>query len=61
MLWQLTVLYFLQLFALSVLALSSPPSGAITIGKGGKYSTISAGLQDTSSSVSNLLELREAF
>ncbi|KAF8310398.1 pectin lyase-like protein [Clavulina sp. PMI_390] len=34
-----------------VLAASSPPSGAITIGSGGKYSTISAGLADTSSNV----------
>jgi hypothetical protein len=31
------------------LAYSTPPSGAITIGKNGKYSTISAALKDTSS------------
>ncbi|CAE6521679.1 unnamed protein product [Rhizoctonia solani] len=30
---------------------SSPPSGAITVGSGGKYSTLSAALQDTSSNV----------
>ncbi|KAF8324030.1 pectin lyase-like protein [Clavulina sp. PMI_390] len=35
----------------SVFAASSPPSGAITIGSGGKYSTIAAGLADTSSNV----------
>ena len=34
------------------LALSSPPSGAITVGSGGKYSSLSAALKDTSSSVS---------
>lgn len=32
------------------LALSAPPSGAITIGSGGTYSTISSALADTSSS-----------
>jgi pectinesterase len=37
--------------ALLALAYSSPPSGAITVGSGGKYSTISAALKDTSSSV----------
>jgi hypothetical protein len=30
---------------------SSPPAGAITIGSGGKYATISAALLDTPSSV----------
>ncbi|KAJ1311106.1 hypothetical protein OPQ81_009607 [Rhizoctonia solani] len=30
---------------------STPPSGAITVGSGGKYSTLSAALQDTSSNV----------
>jgi pectin methylesterase-like acyl-CoA thioesterase len=43
------------LFALGhvsfVFAYSSPPSGAITVGHGGTYSTISAALKDTSSSV----------
>ncbi|KAF8319996.1 putative pectinesterase precursor [Clavulina sp. PMI_390] len=34
----------------SAFAASSPPSGAVTIGPGGKYSTIAAGLADTSSS-----------
>lgn len=29
-------------------AASSPPAGAITIGPGGKYSTVTAGLADTS-------------
>ncbi|RPD64827.1 pectin lyase-like protein [Lentinus tigrinus ALCF2SS1-6] len=32
-------------------ALSSPPAGAITVGTGGKYATLSAALKDTSSSV----------
>ncbi|RDX50467.1 pectin lyase-like protein [Lentinus brumalis] len=32
-------------------ALSSPPAGAITVGNGGKYATLSAALKDTSSSV----------
>ncbi|KAI0074491.1 pectin lyase-like protein [Panus rudis PR-1116 ss-1] len=52
MFWQVVIL---QAFCLTWLpfsaALSSPPSGAITIGPGGKYSTISAALADTSSSV----------
>ncbi|CAE7107330.1 unnamed protein product [Rhizoctonia solani] len=34
---------------LSVSCASSPPSGAITVGNGGKYSTLSAALKDTSS------------
>lgn len=38
-------------FALSALAYSSPPSGAITVGKGGKYAKLSDALKDTSSSV----------
>ncbi|KAG9081296.1 hypothetical protein FRC06_005660 [Ceratobasidium sp. 370] len=38
-------------FALSALCASSPPSGAITVGPGGKYSTLTAALADTSSSV----------
>ncbi|KAG8747379.1 hypothetical protein FRC11_012385, partial [Ceratobasidium sp. 423] len=33
----------------SVSCASSPPSGSITVGKGGKYSTLSAALKDTSS------------
>jgi pectinesterase len=32
------------------LGLSSPPSGAITVGTGGKYATLQAALADTSSS-----------
>lgn len=61
MLWQFTLLHFLQLFVPAVFALSSPPSGAITVGNGGKYSTISAALQDTSSSVRDLPDLRDVF
>lgn len=41
----------LLLPVLSAFALSSPPSGAITVGSGGKYATLSAALLDTSSSV----------
>lgn len=37
--------------ALSVLAYSSPPSGAITVGTSGKYATLTKALADTSSSV----------
>lgn len=37
--------------ALAVLSASTPPSGAITVGSGGKYSTLTAALKDTSSSV----------
>ncbi|KAG8739532.1 hypothetical protein FRC10_005480 [Ceratobasidium sp. 414] len=37
--------------AISAFCASSPPSGAITVGPGGKYSTLSAALADTSSSV----------
>lgn len=59
MLWQLILLNFLQLLVLPAFALSSPPSGAITIGQGGKYATISAAMQDSSSSVSDHLKLRE--
>ncbi|CUA73916.1 putative pectinesterase A [Rhizoctonia solani] len=33
----------------SVSCASSPPSGSITVGKGGKYTTLSAALKDTSS------------
>lgn len=44
------VVFFLSL-AISVLCASSPPSGAITVGPGGKYSTLTAALADTSSSV----------
>ncbi|CAL1714409.1 unnamed protein product [Somion occarium] len=51
MLWQLAVFQLFQLFFLPVCALSSPPSGAITVGSGGKYSTLSAALKDTSDSV----------
>ncbi|CAE6449213.1 unnamed protein product [Rhizoctonia solani] len=36
-------------FVWSVSGASSPPSGAITVGKGGKYATLSAALKDTSS------------
>jgi pectinesterase len=49
------------LSAVTALALSSPPSGAITVGNGGKYSTLSKALADTSSStctsVSNTYEM----
>ncbi|KAG9098740.1 hypothetical protein FRC06_006017 [Ceratobasidium sp. 370] len=38
-------------FVSRALCLSSPPSGAITVGSGGKYSTLAAALQDTSSNV----------
>ncbi|KAG8696201.1 hypothetical protein FRC09_008663 [Ceratobasidium sp. 395] len=37
--------------AVSALCANSPPSGAITVGPGGKYSTLTAALADTSSSV----------
>ncbi|KAI0801009.1 pectin lyase-like protein [Fomes fomentarius] len=37
--------------AISALALSSPPAGAITVGSGGKHATLSAALKDTSSLV----------
>ncbi|KAG9098798.1 hypothetical protein FS749_002941 [Ceratobasidium sp. UAMH 11750] len=37
--------------AVSTLCVSSPPSGAITVGPGGKYSTLTAALADTSSSM----------
>ncbi|KAG8692652.1 hypothetical protein FRC09_011058, partial [Ceratobasidium sp. 395] len=36
---------------LSASCASSPPSGAITVGNGGKYATLSAALKDTSSNV----------
>ncbi|TBU34651.1 pectin lyase fold/virulence factor [Dichomitus squalens] len=35
----------------SALTLSSPPAGAITVGSGGQYATLSAALKDTSSLV----------
>ena len=44
------VVFFLSL-VISALSASSPPSGAITVGPGGKYSTLTAALADTSSSV----------
>ncbi|KAF8604420.1 carbohydrate esterase family 8 protein [Ceratobasidium sp. AG-I] len=44
------VIFFLTL-VISTLCASSPPSGAITVGPGGKYSTLTAALADTSSSV----------
>ncbi|KAG9088174.1 hypothetical protein FRC07_012645 [Ceratobasidium sp. 392] len=37
--------------AISAFCASSPPSGAITVGPGGKYSTLTAALADTSSNV----------
>ena len=46
------LLLLFSAFITGALALSSPPSGAITVGNGGKYSTLSAALKDTSSSVS---------
>ena len=45
---------FLAYLVASTLALSSPPSGAITVGDGGKYATLSAALNDTSSLVCRL-------
>ena len=48
--------YFVRLATLAILsasaalAASTPPSGAITVGTGGKYSTLTAALADTSSS-----------
>ncbi|KAJ3483671.1 hypothetical protein NLI96_g6152 [Meripilus lineatus] len=51
MLFSLIVSCVLSLLPLSVSGLSSPPSGSITIGPGGKYATISSALADTSSSV----------
>jgi pectinesterase len=46
---------FCGILALSLgrfaLAYNSPPTGAITVGSGGTYATISAALKDTSSSV----------
>lgn len=51
MLFNLIVTFVLHILPLSVAALSSPPSGAITVGPGGKYATLSAALADTSSSV----------
>ncbi|KAI0361344.1 pectin lyase-like protein [Trametes cingulata] len=45
------LLFLLSSLVLGASALSSPPKGAITVGPGGKYSSLSAALQDTSSSV----------
>ena len=45
-----TVALLLSL-VVSTLCASSPPSGAITVGPGGKYSTLTAALADTSSNV----------
>ncbi|PIL31695.1 hypothetical protein GSI_06398 [Ganoderma sinense ZZ0214-1] len=42
---------FVSYLVASASALSSPPAGAITVGNGGKYATLSAALQDTSSLV----------
>nr|VWO94214.1 Pectinesterase (EC [Ganoderma boninense] len=42
---------FVTYLVASASALSSPPAGAITVGNGGKYATLSAALQDTSSLV----------
>ena len=44
-------------FVTGALALSSPPAGAITVGSGGKYASLSAALKDTSSSVSSIGKL----
>ena len=46
------LLVLVSSFAASALAYSSPPSGAITVGSGGDYSSLSEALEDTSSSVS---------
>ncbi|KAH9846844.1 pectin lyase-like protein [Lenzites betulinus] len=43
------LLLLLSYLILGVSALSSPPAGAITVGPGGKYATLSAALKDTSS------------
>ncbi|KAJ2976243.1 hypothetical protein NUW54_g11598 [Trametes sanguinea] len=46
--------YFLLLLSYLILgasALSSPPAGAITVGPGGAYSSLSAALKDTSSNI----------
>ncbi|KAB5593614.1 Pectinesterase [Ceratobasidium theobromae] len=49
------IILFSTVSLLSVLqtatCLGSPPAGAITVGKGGKYPTLSAALKDTSSNV----------
>ncbi|KAF8601287.1 putative pectinesterase precursor, partial [Ceratobasidium sp. AG-I] len=45
-----TVFFFLSLAILTLCA-SSPPSGAITVGPGGVYSTLTAALADTSSNL----------
>ncbi|KAM5530603.1 hypothetical protein V8D89_015721 [Ganoderma adspersum] len=42
---------FVSYLVASASALSSPPAGAITVGNGGKYATLSAALQDASSLV----------
>ena len=54
MLFLQSLLAVLVFHALRTVGLSAPPSGAITVGPGGKYSTLSAALKDTSSSVSAL-------
>ncbi|KAI0332013.1 pectin lyase-like protein [Cubamyces sp. BRFM 1775] len=44
-------LLLLSYLIVGAFAFSSPPAGAITVGPGGKYSTLSAALKDTSSEV----------
>ncbi|KAI0652113.1 pectin lyase-like protein [Trametes meyenii] len=46
-----SLLLLLPYLALGASALSTPPAGAITVGSGGKYATLSAALKDTSSLV----------
>ncbi|KAF8319994.1 carbohydrate esterase family 8 protein [Clavulina sp. PMI_390] len=50
MMWTLLHLAVALTSVTSAFSASSPPSGAITIGPGGTYSTIAAGLADNSSS-----------
>ncbi|KAI0673397.1 pectin lyase-like protein [Trametes maxima] len=45
------LLLLLPYLVLGASALSAPPAGAITVGSGGKYATLSAALKDTSSVV----------
>ncbi|KAI0639667.1 pectin lyase fold/virulence factor [Trametes polyzona] len=45
------LLFLLSYLIVGASALSSPPAGAITVGSGGKYPTLSAALKDTSSLV----------
>lgn len=46
-----SILCFLLALAVTTLCASSPPAGAITVGPGGKYPTLTKALADTSSKV----------